>query len=111
MPYVNTLSRINSNTENKDAVRWRVFQQTVEETEARTANVPQEEIDTAIDEALTAVHAEREDTGEVCPKTIILSRNKGCREGYLWARCGPAAAGPQRCEIIPLVINNALRYY
>jgi hypothetical protein len=43
----------------EDAVRWRVFQQTVEETEARNANVPQEEIEAAIDEALTAVRAER----------------------------------------------------
>jgi len=43
----------------EDAVRWRVFQQTVEETKARNANVPQEEIDAAIDEALTAVRAER----------------------------------------------------
>lgn len=43
----------------EDAVRWRVFQQTVEETKARNANVPQEEIEAAIDEALTAVRAER----------------------------------------------------
>jgi hypothetical protein len=45
----------------EDAVRWRVFQQTVEDTKARNANVPQEEIDAAIDEALTAVRAERFD--------------------------------------------------
>lgn len=43
----------------EDAVRWRVFQQTVEETKARNANVPQVEIEAAIDEALTAVRAER----------------------------------------------------
>jgi hypothetical protein len=43
----------------EDAVRWRVFQQTVEETKARNANVPQEELEAAIDEALTAVRAER----------------------------------------------------
>ncbi len=43
----------------EDAVRWRVFQQTVEETKARNANVPQEEVDAAIDEALAAVRAER----------------------------------------------------
>lgn len=43
----------------EEAVRWRVFHQTVEDTKARSANVPQEEIDAAIDEALAAVRAER----------------------------------------------------
>jgi ribbon-helix-helix protein len=43
----------------EEAVRWRVFYQTVEDTKARNANVPQEEIDAAIDEALDAVRAER----------------------------------------------------
>jgi hypothetical protein len=43
----------------EEAVRWRVFHQTVEDTKARNANLPQEEIDAAIDEALTAVRAER----------------------------------------------------
>jgi hypothetical protein len=43
----------------EEAVRWRVFHQTVEDAKARNANVPQEEIDAAIDEALTAVRAER----------------------------------------------------
>ncbi|HWX35470.1 MAG TPA: ribbon-helix-helix domain-containing protein [Steroidobacteraceae bacterium] len=43
----------------EEAVRWRVFHQTVEDTKARNANVPQAEIDAAIDEALTAVRAER----------------------------------------------------
>lgn len=43
----------------EEAVRWRVFHQTVEDTKARNANVPQEEIDAAIDEALDAVRAER----------------------------------------------------
>jgi len=43
----------------EDAVRWRVFHQTVDEVKARNANVPQEEIDAAIDEALAAVRAER----------------------------------------------------
>jgi hypothetical protein len=43
----------------EEAVRWRVFHQTVEDTKAANANVPQEEIDAAIDEALTAVRAER----------------------------------------------------
>lgn len=43
----------------EEAVRWRVFHQTVEDTKARNAHVPQEEIDAAIEEALTAVRAER----------------------------------------------------
>jgi hypothetical protein len=43
----------------EEAVRWRVFHQTVEDTKAANANVPQEEIDAAINEALTAVRAER----------------------------------------------------
>jgi len=43
----------------EEAVRWRVFQQTVEDTKARNAPVPQEVIDAAIDEALTAIRAER----------------------------------------------------
>jgi hypothetical protein len=43
----------------EEAVRWRVFHQTVEDTKALNANVPQEEIDAAIDEALTTVRAER----------------------------------------------------
>jgi hypothetical protein len=43
----------------EEAVRWRVFHQTVEDIKARNANVPQEDIDAAIDEALTAVRAER----------------------------------------------------
>ena len=43
----------------EEAVRWRVFQQTVEDTKARNANIPQEDIDAAIDEALIAIRAER----------------------------------------------------
>jgi hypothetical protein len=43
----------------QEAVRWRVFHQTVEDTKARNANVPQDEIEAAIDEALAAVRAER----------------------------------------------------
>ena len=43
----------------EEAVRWRVFHQTVEDTKARNANVPQDEIEAAIEEALTAVRAER----------------------------------------------------
>ncbi|MFI4888895.1 MAG: ribbon-helix-helix domain-containing protein [Steroidobacterales bacterium] len=43
----------------EEAVRWRVFHQTVEDTKERNANVPQEELDAAIEEALTAVRAER----------------------------------------------------
>jgi Ribbon-helix-helix domain len=43
----------------EEAVRWRVFDQTVAETKARNATVSAEEIDAAIDEALAAVRAER----------------------------------------------------
>lgn len=43
----------------EDAVRRQIFEQTVTETKARNANVPVEEIDTAIDEALAFVRAER----------------------------------------------------
>jgi len=43
----------------EEAVRWRVFHQTVEDEKARNANVSPEEIEAAIDEALTAVRAER----------------------------------------------------
>lgn len=41
------------------AVRWSVFDQTVAETKARNAAFPPEEIDSAIEEALAAVRAER----------------------------------------------------
>jgi hypothetical protein len=43
----------------EEAVRWRVFDQTVAETKARNAATPADEIDSAIDEALAAVRAER----------------------------------------------------
>ena len=43
----------------EEAVRWRVFHQTVEDTKERNANVPHEELDAAIEEALAAVRAER----------------------------------------------------
>jgi hypothetical protein len=43
----------------EEAVRWRVFDQTVAETKARNASIPAEEIDSAIDDALAAVRAER----------------------------------------------------
>lgn len=43
----------------EDAVRWRIFEQTVAETKARNANVPLEDIESAVDEALAAVRAER----------------------------------------------------
>ena len=43
----------------EDAVRWRVLEQTVAETKARNANVPLREIESAIDEAVAAVRAER----------------------------------------------------
>jgi hypothetical protein len=43
----------------EEAVRWRVFDQTVADTKARNASVPAEQIDSAIEEALAAVRAER----------------------------------------------------
>jgi len=43
----------------EDAVRRQIFEQTVAEAKARNANVPAEEIDAAIDEALAYVRAER----------------------------------------------------
>jgi hypothetical protein len=43
----------------EEAVRWRVFDQTVSETKALNASVPAEEIESAIEEALIAVRAER----------------------------------------------------
>ena len=43
----------------EEAVRWRVFHQTVEDVKARNANVSPEEIEAALDEVLTAVRAER----------------------------------------------------
>jgi hypothetical protein len=43
----------------EEAVRWRVFDQTVADTKARNAAVPAEEIDSAIEEALVTVRAER----------------------------------------------------
>lgn len=43
----------------EEAVRWRVFDQTVSETKARNASAPAEEVESAIDEALAAVRAER----------------------------------------------------
>jgi hypothetical protein len=43
----------------EDAVRWRVFEQTVAEAKARNAHVSLAEIESAVDEALTAVRAER----------------------------------------------------
>lgn len=43
----------------EEAVRWRVFDQTVSEVKARNASVPAEEIEAEIDEALAAVRAER----------------------------------------------------
>ncbi len=43
----------------EEAVRWRVFDQTVAETKARNAAVPAKEIEIAIEEALASVRAER----------------------------------------------------
>lgn len=43
----------------EDAVRWRVLDQTVADTKAANADVPAEEIEHAIAEAVQAVRAER----------------------------------------------------
>ena len=43
----------------EDAVRWRVFDETLRETRARNAHIPAEEVESAVDEALAAVRAER----------------------------------------------------
>ncbi|MGO9261280.1 MAG: ribbon-helix-helix domain-containing protein [Bryobacteraceae bacterium] len=43
----------------EDAVRWRVLDRTVAETKAANANVPAEEIEAAIAEAVQAVRADR----------------------------------------------------
>ena len=43
----------------EEAVRWRVFDQTVAETKARNVGVSAAEIDTAIAEALSVVRAGR----------------------------------------------------
>ena len=43
----------------EEAVRWRVVDQTVAETKARNAGMPATDIDSAIDEALSAVRAGR----------------------------------------------------
>jgi Ribbon-helix-helix domain len=42
----------------EEAVRWRVFDETLRETRSRNAHVAPEEIDRAIEEALAAVRAE-----------------------------------------------------
>ena len=43
----------------EEAVRWRVLDRTVQKVKANNADVPQAELDAAIDEALEAVRAER----------------------------------------------------
>ena len=43
----------------EDAVRWRVYDETVRETRAKNAHVAPEEIEAVIDEAVAAVRAER----------------------------------------------------
>jgi hypothetical protein len=43
----------------EDAVRWRVLDKTVAETKTANANVPPEEIEAAIIEAVEAVRSER----------------------------------------------------
>lgn len=42
----------------EDAVRWRMFDQTVQAIKARNAEIPADELQTAIDEACAAVRAE-----------------------------------------------------
>lgn len=42
----------------EEAVRWRVLDKTVSEVRERNANIPEEEIEAAIGEALAAVRAE-----------------------------------------------------
>lgn len=43
----------------EEAVRWRVLDRTVTEVKSRNADVPPEEIEAAIEEALASVRAER----------------------------------------------------
>jgi len=43
----------------EDAVRWRVFDQTVQDVRARNADVPTGELEEAVEEALAEVRAER----------------------------------------------------
>ncbi|MGH9621571.1 MAG: ribbon-helix-helix domain-containing protein, partial [Bryobacteraceae bacterium] len=43
----------------EDAVRWRVLDEAVAQTKAANANVPPEELEAAIDEAVQAVRSER----------------------------------------------------
>lgn len=47
----------------EEAVRWRVFDQTVAETKARNVGVPAQEIESVIDEALAAVRSSQPATG------------------------------------------------
>ena len=42
----------------EDAVRWRMFDQTVQAIKARNADIPADELQGAIDEACAAVRAE-----------------------------------------------------
>ena len=42
-----------------ETVRWQVFQRTVQDARARNADVPAEEINAAVEEALASVRAER----------------------------------------------------
>jgi hypothetical protein len=43
----------------EDAVRWQVFQRTVQDVRARNVGVPAKQIDAAIEDALESVRAER----------------------------------------------------
>ena len=43
----------------EDAVRWQVFQRTVQDVRARNAGIPEKEISAAVEDALASVRAER----------------------------------------------------
>ena len=48
----------------EDAVRWRVFQRTVQDIKARNADADPDELQRTVDEAVREVRAERRATGK-----------------------------------------------
>lgn len=48
----------------EDAVRWRVFQRTVQDIKARNANADPDELQRTVDEVVREVRAERRATGK-----------------------------------------------
>jgi multidrug efflux pump subunit AcrB len=50
---------LHKNRSRDGAVRWQVFQRTVQDARARNAGVPVEEINAAVEDALASVRAER----------------------------------------------------